>query len=78
MNIMMTGVLYIETLSALAYAIKHLRLEQGLTQKHLADRCFLHVNCIGKIERGKMDPSLKTLVKLAEGLNCTVEYLVRR
>ena len=44
------------------------RLEQGLTQKDLAERIGMDQADISKLESGSRAPSLKLLKKLAEGL----------
>jgi ribosome-binding protein aMBF1 (putative translation factor) len=45
------------------------RLEQGLTQKDLAQRVGMDQADISKLENGTRAPSLKLLKKLAEGLD---------
>lgn len=45
------------------------RIEQGLTQKDLAERVGMDQADISRLESGSRAPSLKLLKKLAEGLD---------
>ena len=44
------------------------RIEQGLTQKELAERCGIKQSNISRIENGTSSPNLTTLHALAEGM----------
>ena len=44
------------------------RLEQGLTQKDLAERIGMDQADISKLENGNANPSLRTLRRLAQGM----------
>ncbi|MCP5384183.1 MAG: helix-turn-helix transcriptional regulator [Sphingomonadaceae bacterium] len=48
--------------------IRRLRLERGFTQEQLAHECELDLTYIGGIERGRRNPSVKVLGKLAAAL----------
>jgi transcriptional regulator with XRE-family HTH domain len=48
--------------------LRKLRLSKGLTQEKLADRAGMHFTYVGQIERGKRNPSLINLHKLAKAL----------
>lgn len=48
--------------------VRRLRLEQGLSQMALSERCGLHLTEISRLERGIRDPQLETIVKIAGGL----------
>ena len=48
--------------------IKRLRLQRGLTQEELADRCELSTGCISLLERDLTSPSLATLMDILESL----------
>ncbi len=49
--------------------IRALRHKSGLTQDALAKRSTLSVDAVRRIEYGAFSPSLKTIRKLARGLN---------
>ena len=48
--------------------IRRLRRDAGLSQMELSDRCGLHFSEISRLERGRRDAQLSTIVKLARGL----------
>jgi transcriptional regulator with XRE-family HTH domain len=56
--------------------IRARRLQEGLTQEKLAEKADLHHNFIGEVERGNMDISLGSLIKIAKALNGKVGDLV--
>ncbi len=56
--------------------LRVLRAERGLTQQQLADRCGSNEPFISNLERGVKIPSLSMLLRLAEGLECTMCELV--
>lgn len=56
--------------------IRQLRKERGLSQEELGDRSDLHYTHIGAIERGEKNCSIDTLVKVAGGLNVTINDLL--
>lgn len=58
--------------------MRELRREAGLTQEQLADRSGLHVTYIAGIETGRRNPSLRSILSLAEGLGVAAFELVRR
>lgn len=53
-----------------------LRKQRGLTQQALADDIELHVNQIKRYEAGTAQPTLETLVRLAQALHTTLDDLV--
>jgi transcriptional regulator with XRE-family HTH domain len=55
--------------------IRALRLRSGLTQDALAKRSTLSVDSVRRIEYGTFSPSLKTIRKLASGLNISLRRL---
>ncbi len=48
--------------------LKRYRLECGLTQEELAERLNMHQTTIGKLELGKINPSLKTIYRITRVL----------
>jgi transcriptional regulator with XRE-family HTH domain len=55
--------------------IRALRHKSGLTQDGLAKRSTLSVDAVRRIEYGSFSPSLKTIRKLASGLNISLRRL---
>ncbi len=64
-------------LAKLGQTIKAKRLHIGLSQEELADRCGFDRTYISMLERGKRNPSLVNLIRLAKGLSTPVATLVR-
>ena len=58
--------------------LKELRLARGMTQSELADAVGLSFQAICTYELGTREPSLDTLRKLAEALDCTLDELIGR
>lgn len=56
--------------------IRTLRKRMGITQMELAARTDLNNEMISRYERGKYLPSVIGMVRIAEELYTTVEYLV--
>jgi transcriptional regulator with XRE-family HTH domain len=65
------------TLYALAKRIKELRLDKGISQEELAHRSGLSRTGMGFLETGKRWPRLDTMMKVAEGLNISVDELLK-
>jgi len=59
---------YFEMMKSLIEA----RLQREMTQQDLSDLTKIDRANINRIERGKANPSLKTLFRLAEALDCTL------
>ena len=57
--------------------IRTYRKRAGLTQEKLAERADLHHNFIGEVERGNMEISLGSLLKIAKALGVRVRDLLR-
>lgn len=57
-----------ETEREVAYCIVEARLEEGLTQKELAERSGLKQSNLCRLENGNSNPSIETLEKVARGL----------
>ncbi len=58
-------------------AVKTQRARLGLTQEKLAERCGFDRTYISMLERGKRNPSLLNLLKLAKGLRTSVSKLTQ-
>lgn len=65
------------TLRALANRIKELRDQKGISQEELAHRAGLSRTGMGFLETGKRWPRLDTLIKVADGLNITLDELLK-
>jgi transcriptional regulator with XRE-family HTH domain len=55
--------------------LRDLRLQMGLTLAQLGDRSGLTASYIGSIENGTRDPSLSTVVAIANGLGISAGQL---
>jgi len=53
-----------------------LREDADLSQKELAERLNLKSSAISKYEKGLSQPSIPTLIKIAEIFNVSVDYLL--
>jgi transcriptional regulator with XRE-family HTH domain len=64
-------------LTALAKRMKELRKKRGFSQEAFADHAGLHRVAVGWIEQGRRVPSLKTLVKVSQGLGISLSELLK-
>src|SRR6185437_13752385 len=64
-------------LEAVCQAVHERREALGISQEELAHRAGLHRTYISDIERGARNPSLKTLSRLADGLEITTSQLIK-
>lgn len=55
--------------------IRDYREENDLTREELAELCDLTDKCITKIELGRSDPKLSTVLKLCHTLNLNIGFL---
>lgn len=53
------------------------RIAAGLTQQQLSEHIGVRQSVISLYEKGRSMPSLDTLVKMADTLDCTIDDLVR-
>ena len=58
--------------------LRELRIQRGLTQEELADRCELSKGFISQVERELASPSIATLKDMLECLGVTLQFFQRR
>ena len=59
----------------LGQRVKQLRLQKGLSQEALAEKCGLDRTYVSGIERGVRNPTLEVLHIIANGLNIDLASL---
>ncbi len=64
------------TASFVGYKIKKIRCERKITQAELAEKAGVSTGLIGQIESGKVEPSIKTLEKIAAALSLSPCFFV--
>lgn len=57
--------------------IRYLRKQRGLSIEALAYQSEIHNNYLGDVERGNRNPSIKSLMKIAHGLEVSVPDLIK-
>ena len=57
-------------------AIRHKRVQIGISQEELAGMCGLHRTYIGSVERGERNIAIDNVIKIAQALNCKVSDMV--
>jgi len=62
-------------LAAIGAHVRSLRLARGLSQEEVAHRAGLHVTYLSGIERGKRNPALRNIRRLARALGVGVGEL---
>jgi len=63
-------------LDAFAANVRAARERAGLTQEAVADASGIHSTEVSRIERGKRDPRVSTVLRLAEALRVPASALV--
>jgi transcriptional regulator with XRE-family HTH domain len=58
--------------------VQRLRRSKKLSQEALADHAEVYQTYLSGVERGKRNPSLRVLDRIAQALGTDVEELVRR
>lgn len=61
---------------AIGQKIKERRLDQGVTQEHIANLLDVNPSHISNIECGRAHPSLSALIQIANILQCSVDYFI--
>lgn len=57
--------------------LKALRLKNGLTQDELGEKLYLSRTSISYYEQGKFEPSIETIIAVADLFNITTDELLR-
>jgi transcriptional regulator with XRE-family HTH domain len=65
-------------LTGIGAEIRRRRRKPGISQGALARKAGVHCNVVGRIERGKYNPSVMTLDAIAHALNTSIADLLRR
>ena len=60
------------------HILKELRETEGLTQSELRTEIDVPQSTISKYENGQLEADYKTLIKLADFFNVTIDYLLGR
>lgn len=55
--------------------IRNYRLQVGLNQEQLAEKCSLHPTYIGQVERGEKNATIESISKIAAGLSLPLSKL---
>ena len=66
-----------DSLAVFAAWLKALREKRALSQTHLAELAGLNRNYVGDVERGKRNPCLENIIRLADALNVSPSELFR-
>ena len=62
-----------EFIKFLGVRIRQLREEKNMSQQVLADICNVPKSTIERLERGEVNPTVKTLLKISKALN--IEFI---
>ena len=65
-----------QIVSKLVFYLKKIRKEQGISHEKLAERSGVSRQAISKIESGERIPSILTCLKLAKGLDKSLQQLL--
>lgn len=75
--ILIVGIMEDKLLIDLGKRIRKIRLQKQMTQKQLAEKCGCNRNYISMLERGERNPSYKSLVMIATGLEMELHELIK-
>jgi transcriptional regulator with XRE-family HTH domain len=64
-----------QTLKEFGKTVREIRKTKGLSQKQLEEKSSLNYNYIGAVERGERNLSLKSIQKIAQGLDVKIHAL---
>ena len=65
-----------ETLELFGKKLKNLRCAKGLTLEQLAFEADIEISQVHRVEKGKINPTLTTLIALSKGLGISLAELV--
>lgn len=65
-----------EILTGFGNRLKEIRIVKGLTLQELAFEAEMEISQVHRVEKGKINPTLTTLVALSKGLGITLAELV--
>jgi transcriptional regulator with XRE-family HTH domain len=65
-----------KVLEQLSARLKELRLKRGMTLEQLAFEADIELSQVHRVEKGKINPTLTTLMALAKGLDITLAELL--
>jgi DNA-binding XRE family transcriptional regulator len=65
----------LDPLSTFAANLRRLREERGLSQEQLGEAANVHTTHVSKIERGRCEPGVRTVCKLARALRVSAGAL---
>lgn len=57
-------------------AIARIRIERGMTQQELAEKIGVTYSNVSRWERGEVSPTIKSMLKIAAVLGCSLDDLV--
>lgn len=72
------GGIHMDIRESITSNIKRLRKESGLTQQQVADKVNVSRSAYSQYEMGLKQPTIDTLVKIADLYKCSLDYLVGR
>lgn len=58
--------------------LQRLRERKGMSRKALGECCGMSKNIVGMYERGEKEPSMKTLIEIADFFEVSTDYLLGR
>ncbi len=64
-----------ELIKQIGKRIRNYRIEQGLSQEHLAELSHCHPTYIGQIERGEKNATIESIEKIASALHVSLSTL---
>ena len=56
--------------------IKKLRVQQGMTQKNLADKLFVSAQAVSRWENNEVEPSIGTITEMAKIFGVTADEIL--